>query len=104
MERMTVFGAAQLLAQQPNWGLWLSGAEEYGSLEIGDEAGPATALFGSEAPIMFTIASSRLSRPQAKELKRRMLRLVAECSLWKSADEEASEYTFRLMLVKGGVA
>jgi len=101
---MAVFSAAQLLAQQPNWELWLSGAEEYGSLEIGDEAGPATALFGSEAPIMFTIASSRLSRPQAEKLKRRMLRLVAECSVWKSANEEASEYAFSLMLVKGGVA
>lgn len=104
MDRMAVFGAAQLRAQQPNWGLWLSGAEEYGSLEIGDETGPATALFESEAPIMFTIASSRLSRMQAEELKRRMLRLVEECSAWTGADEEASEYTFSLMLVKGGVA
>jgi len=104
MERMAVFGAAQLRARQPNWGLWLSGAEEYGSLEIGDEAGPATALFESEAPIMFMIASSRLSRTQAEALKRSMLRLVQECTGGEAGEEETSEYTFSLMLVKGGVA
>lgn len=102
MERMAVFGAAQLRAQQPRWGLWLSGEEAYGRLELGDEQGPATELFGSELPLMFTIASSRLSISQAEELKRRMLRVLEDCAAWERPD--GSEYTLSLMLVRGGIA
>ncbi|GGR33373.1 hypothetical protein GCM10008957_49560 [Deinococcus ruber] len=95
-------GEAQLRAQQPRWGLWLPDEEAYGRLQLGAEQEPATELLEGELPLLFTIASSRVSISQAGELKRRTLRVLEDGAAWERP--AGSEYTLSLMLVQGGIA
>lgn len=101
MAQITALAARQMQDDAPVTGLWLSQGEHESNLEIGDEAGPARDIFGSDEPLMLTIASLSLDEEQARELKRRLLALLAETARQERA--EAPAYTLSLMLVKGRV-
>lgn len=101
MNDIAGFAARQLQEHHPVWGFWLSQGEVYSNLEVGTAQGPARDLLAGDEPLMLTIAALRLTEPQARLLKRRLLALLTEASSWETGG--ATEYTLSLLLVRGSV-
>jgi len=101
MERFVALGVEVLQRQQPDWGAWLELGPLGSSLSIGDAAGAAHDLFTGPEPIVLNIGDIRLTRADAENLKRRLSAVIDGLEEQNSPD--ADEYSFALMLVRGGV-
>ncbi|MBZ9751370.1 winged helix-turn-helix domain-containing protein [Deinococcus sp. HMF7604] len=101
MAQLATLAARQTQSYAPVWGLWLSQGDTDSNLELGDETGPAHALFAGDEPLMLTIATLRLGDEQARRLKGRMLALLKEAAEWETPG--AAPHTLSLLLVRGAV-
>ena len=99
MDLIAGFAAAQLRAHSPSWGLWLSGRSGQSQLEIGTAHGPARHILEGDEPLMLTIAGLRLTEPNARRLKQKLLELLTEVGGLETP--AAPIYTLSLMLVRG---
>ena len=74
----------------------------YRSLNLGDPAGTARALFEGDEPFLLNIGTAHLTREQASRLKRRLTELLAEFDL--PVQEGAEPYSVGLLMARGEVS
>ncbi|MGY2896616.1 DprA-like winged helix domain-containing protein [Deinococcus sp. UYEF24] len=101
MAEFTRLSARKLLEHSPDWGYWLERGEHASHLQLGNQHGPAEALFYGAEPFLLNIGTVHLNSEQAGEMKRRMLAVLEEFSALEGPETPA--YTIGLLLVRGDV-
>ena len=102
MERIAELALRQIGDAYSHWGYWLQHEDGPGSLNLGDPAGTARALFEGDEPVLLNIGTAHLTREQASRLKRRLTELLAEFDL--PVQEGAEPYSVGLLMARGEVS
>lgn len=101
MEAFLALSLQQIGDTYSHWGYWMQHDGGSGSLNLGDPAGTARALFEGDEPFLLNIGTAHLTRLQASVFKRRLIELLAEFDL--PPQEDAAPYSVGLLLVRGEI-
>ncbi|MDL2345363.1 hypothetical protein QOL99_14570 [Deinococcus sp. MIMF12] len=97
LESIVALGAAQLLAEGPDWGYWLD-ADRIG---LGTLKGPISFAQGLTAPLALSIGGLRLDAVQARAFHERLDALLKEYGELSGAQAGGQSYSIALLLARG---